>query len=83
MKLLSSKRKKYNDAFLLFKMFHSGLPKPPRMEEEDAYVKAHLPPPTVKKRTLEELAERKNEQKKARIKQVFFLVLSVFFCLET
>lgn len=53
------------------------------MEEEDAYVKAHLPPPTVKKRTLEEIAERKNEQKKARIKQVFCPRFVSVFCLET
>lgn len=41
------------------------------MEEEDAFVKAHLPPPTVKKRALETLAIKKNEKKKQRIKQAF------------
>lgn len=41
------------------------------MEEEDEYVKTHLPPPKTKKRDLETLAAKKNEQKKQRIKRAF------------
>lgn len=41
------------------------------MDDEDAYVKAHLPPPKKKKRDLETLAAKKNEQKKQRIKRAF------------
>lgn len=41
------------------------------MEEEDAYLKEHMPPPMQKKRDLETIAKKKNEQKKRRIRMAF------------
>lgn len=42
-----------------------------QMEEEDAYLQEHMPPPMQKKRDLETLAKKKNEQKKRRIRMAF------------
>jgi hypothetical protein len=41
------------------------------MEEEDAYLREHMPPPMQKKRDLETIAKKKNEQKKRRIRMAF------------